>query len=133
VGVPAISTRRPNWWLHVVAFDTRRHRLNGALRQDNEDTPDRDTAKALPPPRSDGARTGSVMQRQRPRRAPRNGVDAAMAFGATAVGRVRPSTLIARGNTTCAIVTTLVRQLRVAMWAVGAGSAAELAPGRLRG
>jgi hypothetical protein len=29
-------------------------------------------------------------------------------------------------------VTTILRQLRFAVWAVGAGSVAELAPGRLR-
>jgi isopentenyl diphosphate isomerase/L-lactate dehydrogenase-like FMN-dependent dehydrogenase len=54
------------------------------------------------------------------------GVDAAKALGATAVGLARRFLFMARGNTTCA------RQLRVAVWAVGAGSAAELAPGHLR-
>jgi hypothetical protein len=39
---------------------------------------------------------------------------------------------MARGNRTFATATTLVRELRVAVLAVGAGSAAELAPGRLR-
>jgi hypothetical protein len=47
-------------------------------------------------------------------------------------GRARHFVLNGAGNTTYAPVTTLVRELRVAVWAVGAGSAAEVALGRLR-
>jgi hypothetical protein len=73
----------------------------------------------------------SVMQRQRPCPAGRSGAEAATALGTTAVG-LAPFLLMARDITTSATATTLVRQLRVAAWAVGAGTAAELAPGRLR-
>jgi isopentenyl-diphosphate delta-isomerase len=64
----------------------------------------------------------------------RNGVDAAkaLALGAAAAGLARPFLLAAQADTTSATAATLVRQLRVAVWAVGAGSAAELTPEHLR-
>ena len=58
----------------------------------------------------------------------RDGVDAAkaLALGATATGLARPFLLAAKADTACDIAGTLVRQLRVAVWAVGAASAADL-------
>ncbi len=64
----------------------------------------------------------------------RDGVDAAkaLALGARAAGLARPFLLAARTDRTSETAATLVRQLRVAVWAVGAGSAAELSPAHLR-
>jgi isopentenyl-diphosphate Delta-isomerase len=65
----------------------------------------------------------------------RDGVDAAkaLALGATAAGLARPFLLAARAGTASETAATLVRQLRVAVWACGAGSAAELGEEHLRG
>jgi len=64
----------------------------------------------------------------------RDGVDAAkaLALGATAAGLARPFLLAARAGEASEVAATLIRQLRVAVWAVGAGSAAELSPAHLR-
>jgi isopentenyl-diphosphate delta-isomerase len=64
----------------------------------------------------------------------RDGVDAAkaLALGATAAGLARPFLLGARDDTASETAATLVRQLRVAVWAVGAASAADLDPQHLR-
>ena len=64
----------------------------------------------------------------------RNGVDAAkaLALGASAAGLARPFLLAARSDTASETAATLVRQLRVAVWAVGAASASELGPQHLR-
>ncbi len=65
----------------------------------------------------------------------RDGVDAAkaLALGASAVGLARPFLLGAQADETSAVAATLIRQLRVAVWAVGAGSSGELSPAHLRG
>ena len=64
----------------------------------------------------------------------RDGVDAAkaLALGASAAGLARPFLLAARAGTASETAATLVRQLRVAVWACGAGSAAELGAQHLR-
>ena len=64
----------------------------------------------------------------------RDGVDAAkaLALGASAVGLARPFLLGAQADETSAVASTLIRQLRVAVWAVGAGSSAELSAAHLR-
>ena len=60
----------------------------------------------------------------------RDGVDAAkaLALGATAAGLARPFLLGAQADTASEVAATLVRQLRIAVWAAGAASAAELSP-----
>jgi len=65
----------------------------------------------------------------------RDGVDAAkaLALGACAVGLARPFLLAAQADETATVAAALIRQLRVAVWAVGAGSAAELSAAHLRG
>ena len=64
----------------------------------------------------------------------RDGVDAAkaLALGATAAGLARAFLLGARADAASETAATLVRQLRVAVWAAGAASAAELGPAHLR-
>jgi isopentenyl-diphosphate Delta-isomerase len=64
----------------------------------------------------------------------RDGVDAAkaLALGAAAAGLARPFLLGAHADTTSSVAATLIRQLRVAVWAVGAASVAELSPDHLR-
>ena len=64
----------------------------------------------------------------------RDGVDAAkaLALGATAAGLARPFLLGARDDEASETAAALVRQLRVAVWAAGAASAAELSRGHLR-
>jgi isopentenyl-diphosphate Delta-isomerase len=64
----------------------------------------------------------------------RDGVDAAkaLALGATAAGLARAFLLGAQADTASETAATLVRQLRVAVWAAGAASAAELGRAHLR-
>jgi isopentenyl-diphosphate delta-isomerase len=64
----------------------------------------------------------------------RDGVDAAkaLALGATAAGLARAFLLGAREGTASETAAALVRQLRVAVWAAGAASAADLGPEHLR-
>jgi isopentenyl-diphosphate Delta-isomerase len=64
----------------------------------------------------------------------RDGVDAAkaLALGASAAGLARPFLLGAQSDETSAVATTLIRQLRVAVWAVGAGRVGELSRDHLR-
>jgi isopentenyl-diphosphate delta-isomerase len=63
----------------------------------------------------------------------RDGVDAAkcLALGAAAAGLARPFLVAARADRAETAVETVVRQLRIAVWAAGAASAAELGPGHL--
>jgi isopentenyl-diphosphate delta-isomerase len=64
----------------------------------------------------------------------RDGVDAAkaLALGAAAAGLARAFLLGAGEGTASATAAALVRQLRVAVWAAGAASAADLGPEHLR-
>ena len=64
----------------------------------------------------------------------RDGVDAAkaLALGATAAGLARAFLLGAQADTAIETAATLVRQLRIAVWAAGAPSASELGPEHLR-
>ena len=64
----------------------------------------------------------------------RDGVEAAkaLALGAAAVGLARPFLLGAQADQASETAATLVRQLRVAVWAAGAPSAAALTPAHLR-
>ena len=64
----------------------------------------------------------------------RDGVDAAkaLALGASAAGLARPFLLGAQADVTSSVAATLIRQLRVAVWAVGAASVGELSPDHLR-
>jgi isopentenyl-diphosphate Delta-isomerase len=63
----------------------------------------------------------------------RDGVEAAkcLALGARAVGLARPFLVAARADRAGAAVETVVRQLRIAVWAAGAGAAGELGAGHL--
>ena len=58
----------------------------------------------------------------------RDGVEAAkcLALGARAVGLARPFLVAARADRAEAAVETVVRQLRIAVWAAGAGAAGDL-------
>jgi len=64
----------------------------------------------------------------------RDGVDAAkaLALGASAAGLARPFLLAARSDEASSVAATLIRQLRVAVWAVGAGAVGDLSPDHLR-
>ena len=64
----------------------------------------------------------------------RDGVDAAkaLALGAGAAGLARVFLLGARADAASETAATLVRQLRIAVWATGAASASELSPAHLR-
>jgi isopentenyl-diphosphate delta-isomerase len=64
----------------------------------------------------------------------RDGVEAAkaLALGAAAAGLARPFLLGAQADRASETAAALVRQLRVAVWAAGAPSAAELTPAHLR-
>jgi isopentenyl-diphosphate delta-isomerase len=58
----------------------------------------------------------------------RDGVEAAkvLALGAAAAGLARPFLLAAQADRAGEAVATVIRQLRIATWAAGAGSADEL-------
>jgi isopentenyl-diphosphate delta-isomerase len=64
----------------------------------------------------------------------RDGVEAAkaLALGAAAAGLARPFLLGAQADRASETAAVLVRQLRAAVWAAGAPSAAELTPAHLR-
>ncbi len=64
----------------------------------------------------------------------RDGVDAAkcLALGATAAGIARPFLIAARADRATEMVGTVIDQLRIAIWAAGAGSAAEMGRTHLR-
>ncbi len=64
----------------------------------------------------------------------RDGVEAAkaLALGAAAAGLARPFLLGAQADRASKTAAALVRQLRAAVWAAGAPSAAELTPAHLR-
>jgi isopentenyl-diphosphate Delta-isomerase len=64
----------------------------------------------------------------------RDGVDVAkaLALGATAAGLARPFLVAARAGHAAETVGEVVRQLRIATWAAGAGSSRELGPEHLR-
>jgi isopentenyl-diphosphate Delta-isomerase len=64
----------------------------------------------------------------------RDGVEAAkaLALGAAAAGLARPFLLGAQADRASETAAALVRQLRAAVWATGAPSAAELTPAHLR-
>jgi isopentenyl-diphosphate Delta-isomerase len=63
----------------------------------------------------------------------RDGVEVAkcVALGARAVGLARPFLLAARADRAGAAVETVVRQLRIAVWAAGAGAVGDLGAGHL--
>jgi len=63
----------------------------------------------------------------------RDGVDVAkcLALGASACGIARPFLLAARAGRAADAAATVIRQLRIATWAAGARSAAELGPEHL--
>jgi isopentenyl-diphosphate delta-isomerase len=65
----------------------------------------------------------------------RDGVDVArcLALGAVAAGLARPFLLAAQSDRVVATLGTVVDQLRIAVWATGASSAAALGPEHLRG
>jgi isopentenyl-diphosphate delta-isomerase len=64
----------------------------------------------------------------------RDGVDAAkcLALGATAAGIARPFLIAAQADRATETVATVIDQLRIAIWAAGAGSAAEMGRTHLR-
>ena len=64
----------------------------------------------------------------------RDGVDAAkaLALGASAAGLARPFLIAAQSDTTSSVAAALIRQLRVAVWAVGAASVSDLSTDNLR-
>jgi isopentenyl-diphosphate delta-isomerase len=64
----------------------------------------------------------------------RDGVDVAkaLALGADAAGLARVFLLGARADAASETAATLIRQLRIAVWASGAASASELSPAHLR-
>jgi isopentenyl-diphosphate delta-isomerase len=64
----------------------------------------------------------------------RDGVDAAkaIALGASAAGLARPFLLAAQADETSSVAAALIRQLRVAVWAVGADSVGDLTLEHLR-
>jgi isopentenyl-diphosphate delta-isomerase len=63
----------------------------------------------------------------------RDGVEVAkcLALGARAAGLARPFLVAARADRTGAAVQTVVRQLRIAVWATGAAAATDLGPEHL--